>query len=145
MRPNEWLINCKKCWSWKNILVFANNADILFTFDSTLLRCSSKFNFLWRCIPKCFWEFVWGTGMLLQVEGGWDAIDPLQEKIISWDCLEISGLRLIFVWKAHFVILVKSLLKSFVALLILCTVANNEVSSSNSFELHLGSSDKSLI
>ena len=83
--------------------------------------------------------------MLLKVKGRLDVIDPLQEKIISRDCLEISGLRLIFVWKAHFVILVKSLLKSFVALLILCTVANNEVSSSNSFELHLGSSDKSLI
>ena len=33
-------------------------------------------------------------------------------------------------------ILVKSLFKSFVALLILCTVVNNEVSSANSFKLH---------
>ena len=43
-------------------------------------------------------------------------------------------LKLIFHWKAHFVILVKSLFKSFVALLILCT--NNEVSPANSFGLH---------
>ena len=74
--------------------------------------------------------------MLLKVKGGWDATDLLREKITSGACLEISGLLLIFHWKAHFVILVKSLFKLFVALLILCTVANNEVSSANSFGLH---------
>ena len=41
-----------------------------------------------------------------------------------------------FHWKAHFVIMVRSLFKSFVALLILSTVVNNEVSSANSFGLH---------
>ena len=59
-----------------------------------------------------------------------------KKKITSCACLEISGLKLIFHWKAQFVILVKSLFKSFVAFLILCTVANNEVSSANSFGLH---------
>ena len=74
--------------------------------------------------------------MLLKVKGEWDAIDLLQKKITSRACVELSGLKLIFHWKAHFVILVKSLLKSFVALLILCTIANNEVSPENSFRLH---------
>ena len=118
---------------------------VLFTFDSTLLRCSSKFSFLWSCIPKCFWKLAWATGMLLKVKGRWDAIDILREKIISWACLDISGLKLIFQWKAHFVILVKSLFKSFVALTILRTIANIEVSYANSFELYWRPSDKSLI
>ena len=74
--------------------------------------------------------------MLLKVKGEWDVIDLLQEKTTSSACLEISGLKLVFQWKAHFVILVKSLFKSFVAFLILCTVANSEVSSTNSFGLH---------
>ena len=67
--------------------------------------------------------------MLLKVKGVWDDTDLLREKITSRACLEISGLKLIFHWKVHFVILVKSLFKSFVAFLILCTVANSEVSS----------------
>ena len=74
--------------------------------------------------------------MLLKVQGGWDDTDLLREKITSCAFLEISGLKIIFHWKAHFVILVKSLFKSFVAFLILCTVANDEVSSGNSFGLH---------
>ena len=74
--------------------------------------------------------------MLLKGKGGWDDIDLLWEKVTSWACLEISGLKFIFHWKNHFVILVKSLFKSFVALLILCTVANNELSSPNGFGLH---------
>ena len=69
--------------------------------------------------------------MLLKVKGGWDDTDLLREKITSWACLEISGLKLIFHWKSHFVILVKSLFKSFVAFLILGTVANNELSSAS--------------
>ena len=74
--------------------------------------------------------------MLLKNKGGWYVIDPLREKITSRAGLEISGLKLIFHWKAHFVILGKSLFKSFVALLILCAVANNEVSSANSIGLY---------
>ena len=118
---------------------------VLFTFDSALLRCSSKFSFLPNCIPKCFWEFVLATAMLLKVKGGWDVTDLLREKINSWPYLEISGLKLIFHWKVHCIILAKSLFKSFVTLLILCTVANNEVLSTNKFGLHWRSSDKSLI
>ena len=145
MRPKEWPVNCKKCRSWKDILEFVNNTDSFIYIWFNFLSCSSKFSFLSSCIPKCFWEFVRATGMLLKVKGGWDDTDLLREKITSWACLEISGLKLIFHWKAHFVILVKSLFKSFVAFLILCTVANNEVSSANSFGLHWRPSDKSLI
>ena len=59
--------------------------------------------------------------------------------------LRISGLKFIFHWKSHFVILGKSLFKSFVALLISCAVANNEVSSANSIGLYWRPSVKSLI
>ena len=82
---------------------------------------------------------------VIKVKGRWDVIDLLREEITSWACLEISGLKLIFHWKADFGVLVKSLFKSFVALLILCTVANNEVSSTNRFGLHWRPSDKLLI
>ena len=135
MRPNEWLVNCKKCRSWKDILEFVNNTDSFIYIWFNFLSCSSKFSFLSSCIPKCFWEFVWATGMLLKVKGGWGDTNLLREKIISWACLEISALKLIFHWKVHFVVLVKSLFKSFVAILILCTVANSEISSVNSFGL----------
>ena len=64
-------------------------------------------------------------------------------KKTSWACLE-SGLKLIFHWKANFLILGKSLFKSFFALLILCTVTNNEVSSANSFRLNWRPSGKLL-
>ena len=67
------------------------------------------------------------------------------KKMTLWACLEISGLKLIFHCKIYFVILVKSLFKSYIALLILCTVANNEVSPANSFGLHWRPSNKSLI
>ena len=50
--------------------------------------------------------------------------------------LEISGGKLIFHWKAHCVIFFKSLFKSVIALLIFCTIANNEVSFPDSFVLH---------
>ena len=118
---------------------------VLFTFDSTFLRCSSKFSFLSSCIPKCFGEFVWATGMLLKVKAGWDDTGILLEKIALWAWLEISVLKLIFHWRAHFVILVKSFFKAFATFLILCTVTNNEVSSANSFGLNWRPSDKSLI
>ena len=65
--------------------------------------------------------------MLLKVKGGWDAGDLLQEKITLWTCLEISGLKDIFHWNAYFVILVKSLFKSFVVFLMLSTVAYNHL------------------
>ena len=63
-------------------------------------------------------------------------------------CMEwipVEKKKLIFHWKAHFVILTKLLFKPFVALIILCTVENNEVSSTNSFGLHWRPSDTSLI
>ena len=66
---------------------------------------------------------------------------PFARKITSKTCLEISGLKLIFYSKAHFVIWVKPLFKSFVALLVLCTVAN-ELSSENSIGLHWRPSNK---
>ena len=62
----------RKFWSFRVIPI------VLVTFDSTLLRCSSKFNS--SCIPECFWKLVWATGILLKVKGVWDAIDLLQEK-----------------------------------------------------------------
>ena len=54
-------------------------------------------------------------------------------KKISWACLKISVLILIDHWKAYFV-----------ALLISCTVENNEGSSATSFGLYWRPLDKSL-
>ena len=75
--------------------------------------------------------------MLLKVKEGWDAIDLLQEKNNFVSLLRNIWIKAhIFHWKAHFVILVKSLFKSFVALLILCLLENNEVSFAKSFGLY---------
>ena len=49
------------------------------------------------------------TGTLLKRTGGWASFWLLQEKAISWACLETSGLKDIFQWYAHFDILSKSL------------------------------------
>ena len=83
--------------------------------------------------------------MLLRAKRRWDSIDFLMEKIASSAHLEISGLKLIFHWKAHCVILIKSLFKSFIALLISCAITNTEVSFAHSSGLHSRPSDKSLI
>ena len=75
--------------------------------------------------------------MLLKVKEGWDAIDLLQEKNNFVRLLRNIWIKAqIFHWKDHFVILVKSLFKSFVALLILCLLENNEVSFAKSFGLY---------
>ena len=55
---------------------------VLFTFSITsVLRCYLKFNLLSHLIPKCFWEQVLATGILLKVREGRDVIVRLREKL----------------------------------------------------------------
>ena len=82
--------------------------------------------------------------MSLKVRERWDIIVRSPEIISSRVRLEMSGLKLIFNWKAQ-IISIKSLFKFAVASLILRTVKNKEVSSANDFVLQRKPSDKSLI
>ena len=80
VRPNEWLINCKKCRSWKDILEFENNTDSLIYLWLYFVKMIYKIYHFISCTPKGFGKFVWSTGMLLKVRGGWDAINIWREK-----------------------------------------------------------------
>ena len=81
--------------------------------------------------------------MSLKVRERWDIVVRSPEIKSSRVCLEMSGLKLIFNWKAQ-IISIKLLFKFAVASLILWTVKNKEVSSANNFVLRRKLSDKSL-
>ena len=58
--------------------------------------------------PKCFCDETCWTGLLLEKIGGCTNFLILRVKITSCACLDGSGLKLIFHWKAHSFILSKS-------------------------------------
>ena len=66
---------------------------LLFSF-----KCSLKFNFLFKINPRCFWCVVLITGLLSKVKTEYDWINIFLEKITSWSCLDLSGLKDIFYW-----------------------------------------------
>ena len=85
--------------------------DVL-TSLAIYFKCSPKFNLSSENIPRCFWYGVWITCLLLDVKSGCLGFLILREKITSWDCLEGSGLRIIFRWYAQLLIIIKSLSKT---------------------------------
>ena len=50
--------------------------------------------------PKCLWQGVCAIGELLKVTTGWSILEAFCENIISWACLDKSGLKDIFHWYA---------------------------------------------
>ena len=79
-----------------------------------------------------FWvdfQFIW---RLLKKTTGWLLIFLLGEKIISWACLETSGLNGIFHWYAYWEIFHKSSLDLFKEFKLSLTTAKIDVSAAKS-------------
>ena len=77
---------------------------------SIFSKCSWKFSLRPRNIPRCFWIEVSCTGLLLKTGWGWAVTFTLWLNMTSCACLLVSGLKFIFHWWAHVLILFKSLL-----------------------------------
>ena len=80
---------------------------IYLTLDTIALMCSSNVKDVSNIRPTCFYEIYW-TGLLLKNIGGCTTFLILRVKRTSCACLDKSGLKVIFYWKAHPFILSKS-------------------------------------
>ena len=96
---------------------------------------SVKVNFESNKIPKCFGDLHDEALALLKTKVGCDTFFNFLLKMISWDYLLGSGLKLIFHWKTESLIFVKSLFSSFAEVVMSCVTENRDVSSANNFAL----------
>ena len=83
--------------------------------------------------PKCFCDETCWTSLSLKKSGGCANLLTLQVKITSCACLERSGSKLIFHWKAHCFILSKSGQNCLTAAFGSLIIVNKEASSAKSF------------
>ena len=95
-------------------------------------------------IPNYFWEDVQVTLALLNSNGDENFFN-LRLKVSSWACLVVSGLKFIFHWVTHLLILSKSLLRLFAEALMSYITENKDVSSAKSFGLDERPSARSLM
>ena len=116
-----------KCWSLRI------RPLVLLTLFKILLRYSSKVHLTCNVTPRCFWEEICKTLLLLKSKDGCGIFFILRLKITSWDCLLGSGLQLFFHWKAHLLIFFWSSFNSLPEAFTSWTTENNEVSSAKSF------------
>ena len=114
MRPHKWFINCNKRGLGKWLFNFCSRPVVLLTLEVIALMCSLTVKDVSNMRPKCFCDETCWTGLLLKKIGGCTTFFTLQLKITSCVYLDGSGLKLIFHWKFHSVILSKSS-KSFLA------------------------------
>ena len=98
-----------------------------------------------NCTPKCFWQWVWWSGILLKTRSGCTDLACFLENITSWTCLLISGLNDIFQLCVHSDIFWRSLFNTSAEVLLLCTTENREVSSAKRFTVNSMFSDKSFM
>ena len=124
---------------------FRNKPIVQFTLVKTVLIWMSKDNFESKCSPKYFWESASLTGMLLKNILGWTFLVVFLVKMTSWACFVVSGLKLIFHWKAHLFIAFRSLFRLLDVLSGTLIVENRDVSSLTNLVLHWRLSDKSLM
>ena len=112
----------------------------------TLIKCSSKLKLESRITPKCFWDFVWPSVLLLKVRGGWFIFLFFLIKIISWAYLLLGYvLKLIVHWYAQLEIFTKSSFNSFVVVLLSWVTENTDVSSASNLAFDERPFGKSLI
>ena len=64
-------------------------------------------------IPRCLWVDDDLSKFSLKYNEGWSISRFFLLKITSWACFLISGLNLIFHWKAQLLIFIESLFRSF--------------------------------
>ena len=130
---------CKRfCNLWIRLIV-------LFILHSTVSRCFSKNNRVSRMIPRCFWDVVCITLLLLNTSVGCDIALDFRLKMTSCACFIESELKLIFHWNVHLFIFVKSLFSSRSEVLLSWITENKDVSSTNSLAFEDNPSNKSLI
>ena len=124
---------------------FRKSPTVLFVLFSTFFRCSSTVNVTSKIIPRCVWELIWETLLLLKSKEGCVVFFNFLLNMISWACLLWSGVKVIFHWKAHSLIFFRSLFNSITDAFISCTTENREISSANSLALDDKPPGKSLI
>ena len=71
---------------------FRNSPIVLLTLFNMFLRCSWKFILVSKIIPRCFWERICLTVLLLKEMEGWYVFSIFWEKVTSWTWLLGSGL-----------------------------------------------------
>ena len=124
---------------------FCNKPIVLFTLVKILLIWKTKDNFQSKWRPKCFWESALLTGMVLKNNLGWIFLVVFLLKMTSWVCFVGSGLKIIFHWKAHLFISVRSLCRLLAVLLGTLIIENRDVLWVNNLGLHWRLSDKSFM
>ena len=110
---------------------FCKSPMVLLIFDVSIFRCSQNVKCSSSIIPRCLWDEVCGTWILLKNNGGWLIFFNFRLKMTSWVCLLGFGLYFIFHWKAQLLTLVKSLFSSFADAFMSCVTENKHVSSAN--------------
>ena len=118
---------------------------VLFILHSTVSRFLSKGNQVSRMIPRCFWDVVCITLLLLNTTEGCNVALDFRLKLTSCACFLGSGLKRIFHWNDRLFIFAKSLFSSRAEVLLSWITEHNDVSSGNSLSIEDNPSDKSLI
>ena len=95
--------------------------------------CSSNVKDVFNIRSKCFCDETCWTGLVLKKISGCITFLTLWVKITSCACLERSGLKLIFHWKAHSFILSKSAQSCSAAAFGSLRIVNKEASPAKSF------------
>ena len=105
----------------------------LLSLDVIALKCSSNVKYVPNITRQCFCDETCWTGLLVKKIGGCTIFLTLRVKITSYACLDRSGLKLIFHWKAHSFILSKSSQSCLAVAFGSFINVNKEVSSGKSF------------
>ena len=98
-----------------------------------------------KCRPRCFWELVLLTGILLKNILAWIFSVAFRLKRTSWAYFVGSGLKLISQWKTHLFISFWLLFRLIAVFSSTLTVVNRDVSSVNNLGLYWRLSDKPLM
>ena len=96
-------------------------------------------------IPRCFWDVVCITLLLLNTGGGRNIALDFRLKVTSCACFLGSELKLIFHWNDHLFIFAKSLFSSRAEVLLSWFTVNKGVSSAKSLAFEDNPSEKSWI
>ena len=108
-------ISVSGIWIYESVyfLSFFNIPIPLLTITNSSFKCSLTFSFSSSLSPKCFWIFTFSTTRLLKNKSGCFGEYDYLEKITSWACLVVSGLKAIFHCSAHSPFFLKSLFSTF--------------------------------
>ena len=129
----------KICWNLRKIFI------VLLIFLVKLFICSEKFNFISNVKPRCFWNKLLLNGILLNKRIRWSNVLIFILNITSCACLLISGLKIIFHWKAQLVIVFRSWHNVVELVRMLFTTEERDVSSAKSLQFEESSLGRSFM